>query len=179
MPKKKTPVDQEDLEVKKIAKALYERTFTHIGKYFDKALTTPAPPVIPTKLKAIVEAVDEGDWGCQRNSVVKLVSAICGSDITQYLKNEKSSYISIDENDMVVGVMLVPTRCENDHSYRLELPVMATTPKMFDNFLEDTGRINYHCIDEDVNCLRLPLLSEVEDFVKTCKNDIKKYIVLS
>lgn len=42
-------------------------------------------PVIPQELKPIVDAVNAGNWGCQKDSVVSLVSAICKTDIKPWI----------------------------------------------------------------------------------------------
>ena len=171
-----TSVPQVDPEIQKIAKALYDRTLKQVGKYFGEAQPKPDAPVVPTKLKPIVDAVNGGDWGCQHDSVVKLVSALTGADITPYLTEEDDDSSCIDSDDLLIGVLLVPTRSDNNHSYPLERPCMVTSYQSDENLMEARGDINCDQIDLDIACLRLPTFEEVVTFVTTSKDNVLQYV---
>ena len=177
MTKKKVAAPVVNDEVGKMSQLLFDRTIKYVGKYFGQSVVK-TELTVPIKLQPIVDAVNKGEWGCQKDSVISLVSAITGSDITPYITEENEEGDCIDSDDLVAGLVLVPTRCDNNHSYDIGRVCMSTMPETTDNFLCWDGYTKTDDLDVDTNCLRLPTLEEVKEFVQKNLDVIKKHVVV-
>ena len=176
MTKKKIVVPVSD-EVSKLSQVLLDRTIKYVGKYFGQSVVK-TELTVPTKLQSVVDAFNKGDWGCQRDSVLGIVSALAGADITPYVTDEDVDGDCIDSDDLVAGLVLVPTRSDNNHSYDIGRVCMSTMPECTDNFLCCDGYTKCDDLDVDSNCLRLPTLEEVKEFVQKNLDVIKKHVVV-
>lgn len=163
-------------EVQRVAKALLERTIRILGEAFEAktpAAKTKTKP-LSAQHKAIVNAFNEGSWGCQTDSVRNLLCALISEDLRPHMGGDNGDDTELDTSLLVPGLLLVPTECENSHDYPLGECCMVTSRGDNEDMLRLDGNTG-NCLDMELRYLRLPTLVECERFVEANLSALEDY----
>ena len=138
------------------------------GFYEDPKLVKDA---LSANQKNIIVAFREGSWGCQKESVRKLVSALSGIAIGQ-LKDASTKVLDNRFGKMVPGRFAVPTCNENSHDYTIDSVVFAMfcandhhCSAISEKHYKDTG----NNLEIKSGGLRRPTATELKKFLETTK----------
>lgn len=167
----------------RIAKVLFERNNHLLGPHFE-GLTSDKeksglPKSAPKNAQAVIDSLRRNSFGCQRNEVISLASAIIGFDIAPFLSETTEEHF-LDDSSTAPGLMLVPTACDNDHDYPIGDVCMFLDGPNSDPFcgmLRIDGETG-NDMDSDLTCCRLPTYEEVLRFVNVNLRRIESLLVI-
>lgn len=184
--KKKKVLTTEDIErnalIDSISLKLYNRTLKFVGKYYDPPEGTPCDEARAQYVKyaPIIEAVQNGDWGCQEQNVMDLVTSLVqvlgGVDISEHLTGNNDDS-SIPDSDWRQGVVLVPVNCTNSHDYTIGKPAMIRENGSSNNCFAMDNK-DHNCLDDSINSLRLPTLDEVKMIVTKHFDEVTEMFII-
>jgi hypothetical protein len=166
----------------KVAKVLFQRNNEHLGPFFE-GLTSDKksglPKSAPKNAQAVIDSLRRHSFGCQRNEVISLASAIIGFDIAPFVNEETEEHF-LDDSSTAPSLMLVPTVCDNDHDYPIGDVCMFLDGPNSDPFcgmLRIDGETG-NTMDSDLTCCRLPTYEEVLRFVNVNLRRIDSFLVI-
>lgn len=101
--------------------------------YHSKYCAVDTPVKLSSTAKRVIKAMKGAGFGCQTESVCKVLGALLGEPILKYLRKPKMPYAK--------GLVIVLRANSNSHNYPLHTPVICTSDEKA--FRPKNGRGNY------------------------------------